>query len=85
LIFSEDAVLTIQLPADIERRLQNLASATGRTVSFYVQQAVLGHIDDLEDLQMAEQRIADIHAGRTTTVPIEDVMKKHGLSDKIIR
>jgi RHH-type rel operon transcriptional repressor/antitoxin RelB len=58
-----------------------LAAATGRTKSFYVRQAIMEQIDDLEDLYLAEQRLTDIRAGRTTTIPIEDVMKKHGVAD----
>jgi RHH-type rel operon transcriptional repressor/antitoxin RelB len=44
-------------------------------------EAILEHLDDFEDVYLAEQRLADIRAGRTTTVPLEDVMKRHGLED----
>jgi RHH-type transcriptional regulator, rel operon repressor / antitoxin RelB len=74
-------LLAIRLPEDIENRLEALAAATGRTKSFYVREAILEHIDDLEDLYLAEQRLADIRAGRSSTIPLEDVMKKHGLAD----
>ncbi len=74
-------MLAIRLPADIEKRLEALAVATGRTKSFYAREAILEHIDDLEDLYLAEQRLTDIRAGRTETIPLEDVMKKHGLAD----
>ncbi len=74
-------MLAIRLPAEIESRLDALAAATGRTKSFYVRQAILEQIDDLEDLYLAEQRLTDIRAGRTATIPIEDVMKKHGVAD----
>jgi RHH-type rel operon transcriptional repressor/antitoxin RelB len=77
----EADVLAIRLPAEIESRLDALAAATGRTKSFYVRQAIMEQIDDLEDLYLAEQRLTDIRAGRTTTIPIEDVMKKHGVAD----
>jgi RHH-type rel operon transcriptional repressor/antitoxin RelB len=74
-------MLAIRLPADIETRLEALAAATGRTKSFYVREAILEHIDDLEDLYLAEQRLTDIRAGRTAMIPLADVMKKHGLAD----
>ena len=74
-------MLAIRLPADIEKRLEALAVATGRTKSFYAREAILEHIDDLDDLYLAEQRLTDIRAGRTETIPLEDVMKKHGLAD----
>lgn len=74
-------MLAIRLPPEIESRLEALAAATGRTKTFYVRQALVKHIDDLEDLYLAEQRLVEIRAGRTKTIPLDDVMKKHGLAD----
>ncbi|CAJ6511041.1 TraY domain-containing protein [Pandoraea nosoerga] len=74
-------MLAIRLPPEIENRLDALAAATGRTKTFYAREAILEHLDDLEDVYLAEQRLADIRAGRTAPVPLEDVMKKYGLAD----
>jgi len=74
-------MLAIRLPAEIENRLDALAKATGRTKTFYAREAILEYMDDLENLYLAEQRLADIRAGRTQTVPLEDVMKQYGLAD----
>lgn len=72
-------MLAIRLPADVERRLEALAKATGRTKTFYAREAILEHLDDLEDLYLAEKRLEDIRAGRTQPVPLEDVMKRYGV------
>ena len=72
-------MLAIRLPADVERRLDALAKATGRTKTFYAREAILEHSDDLEDLYLAEKRLKDIRAGRTQPVPLEDVMKRYGV------
>ena len=72
-------MLAIRLPVEVENRLEALAKATGRTKTFYVREAILEHLDDLEDLYLAEQRLIDIRAGKTQTVPFEEVMKKYGL------
>ena len=72
-------MLAVRLPVDIEKRLEALAKATGRTKTFYVREAILEYIDDLEDVFLAEKRLEDIRAGRTQTVPIEDVMKRYGM------
>lgn len=72
-------MLAIELPADIEARLERLARKTGRSKADYVREAVMEHLDDLEDLYLAEKRLEDVQAGRTQTVPIEEVMKRHGL------
>lgn len=72
-------MLAIRLPSEIETRLEALAQATGRTKTFYVREAILEHLDDLEDLYLAEQRLIDIRAGRSKTVSLEEVMKRYGL------
>jgi RHH-type rel operon transcriptional repressor/antitoxin RelB len=74
-------MLAIRLPEEIEKRLDALAKETGRTKSFYVREAILEHLDDLEDLYIAEKRLADIRAGRSTTVSLEEVMKRYGMVD----
>jgi RHH-type rel operon transcriptional repressor/antitoxin RelB len=74
-------MLALRLPEEIEDRLERLAKATGRTKSFYAREAILEHLDDLEDLYLAEQRLLDIRSGQTQTVPLEDVMKRYGLED----
>ncbi len=56
-------MLTIRLPEEIEKRLEALAKATGRSKTFYAREAILEHPDDLEDLYLAEQRLLDIRAG----------------------
>ncbi|MBU2787022.1 TraY domain-containing protein [Acidithiobacillus sp. VAN18-1] len=74
-------MLAIRLPAEVEIRLEALAKATGRTKTFYAREAILEHLDDLEDLYLAEQRLMDIRAGKTQTVSLEEVMKRYGLED----
>jgi RHH-type transcriptional regulator, rel operon repressor / antitoxin RelB len=72
-------MLAIRLPAEIEDRLEALAKATGRTKTFYVREAILEYIDDLEDVYLAEKRLEGIRAGRTKTIPLEKIMKRHGM------
>ena len=51
-------MLAIRLPNDIEQRLADLARKTGRTKTFYAREAILMHLDDLEDIYLAEERLA---------------------------
>lgn len=51
-------MLALRLPEDIEKRLDALARKTGRTKSFYARQAILEHIEDLEDYFLATKRLA---------------------------
>jgi RHH-type rel operon transcriptional repressor/antitoxin RelB len=74
-------MLAIRLPEEIEKRLDALAKETGRTKSFYVREAILEHLDDLEDIYIAEKELAEIRAGRSKTPPLEEVMKRYGMVD----
>ena len=72
-------MLAIRLSPSIEKRLERLAKRTGRTKTFYAREAILEHLDDLEDLSLAERELALIRAGKLKTVPIEEVMKRYGM------
>ena len=74
-------MLVIELPDDIERRLERLAEATGRTKAFYAREAILAHLSDLEDLYLAEQRLIANRAGRSRTYSLEEVERELGLED----
>jgi RHH-type rel operon transcriptional repressor/antitoxin RelB len=74
-------MLAIRLPQSIEKRLEKLARRTGRTKSYYVREAILEHLDDLEDLYQAERILERIRSGEERTIPLEDVLKRHGLED----
>ncbi len=70
---------SIRLPLEIEKRLKSLAIQTGRTKSFYVKEAIIEHLDEIEDIYLSEQRLEDIRAGRIQTIPLQDVMKRYDM------
>ncbi len=74
-------MLAIRLPQSIEKRLEKLARRTGRTKSFYAREAIVQHLEDLEDLYLAERALERIRNGVDDTIPLEDVMKRHGMED----
>ncbi|MGD9500812.1 MAG: CopG family transcriptional regulator, partial [Halothiobacillus sp.] len=53
----------------------------GRTKTFYAREAILEHLDDLEDLYLAEQRLIDVRAGRSPTYSLDEVERDLGLAD----
>ena len=53
----EVAVLAIRLPGEIEARLAALAAKTGRTKTFYAREAILEHLDEMEDKYLAIDRM----------------------------
>jgi len=74
-------MLAIRLPEGIEERLDILAKATGRTKTFYAREAILEHLDDLEDIYLAEKRYGAVRSGRVKSVSLKDVMKQYDLED----
>ena len=72
---------SIRLPHEIEDRLENLSVKTGRSKSFYVREAILDHLDDVEDTFLAEKRLERINSGRTQTVPLQEVMKRYEMDN----
>ena len=75
------ATLSIRIPDEILQRLENMSVRTGRPKSFYVKEAVLSHLDDLEDIYIAEQRLTEIRAGRSQTHTLDEVESALGLAD----
>jgi len=73
-------MLAIRLPESIEKRLARLAKKTGRTKTYYAREAILQYLDDLEDIYLAEKRLEAIQSGRSKAIPLEEVMRQHGLS-----
>ena len=70
-------MLAIRLPAAIEKRLEQLAKRTGRTKTYYAREAILQHLEDMEDVYLAERVLDRIRKGEERTIPLEDVMKRH--------
>ena len=73
-------MLTVRLPDDLEARLNTLAKTTNRPKRFYVREALERSLEDIEDIYLAEKRLEDIRAGKSKTVPLEEVMKRHGMA-----
>ena len=68
-------MLAIRLPQPIEDRLAALAQETGRTKTTLAREAILEHIDDLEDFYLAEARARK----NRKTIPLDDVERQLGL------
>ncbi len=74
-------MLAIRLPEDLENRLEALAKRTGRTKTFYARQAIERHLEELEDIYDAEQRLIDLRVGSSRTVSLDELTDRYGLED----
>ena len=75
------SAVSLRLPEEVSARLHQLAALTGRSRTFYMIEAITTHLDDLEDLYLAEREVEAIRAGVSTTTPLADVMKRYGMED----
>lgn len=66
-------MLAVNIPKEMESRLEVLAKATGRTKSFYVREMIEKNIDDMEDVYLAEKALENIRAGRSKTYTLDEV------------
>lgn len=73
--------VSLRLPDDVAARLQTLADKTGRSKTFYMVEAINAHLDDLEDLYLAERRWAEIQSGSAQTMSLDAVVQGRGLAD----
>jgi RHH-type transcriptional regulator, rel operon repressor / antitoxin RelB len=74
-------MLAIRLSPELEARLDALAKRTGRTKTFYAREAIIEHIDDLEDLYDVEERYEGFLTNGGKTYTLEEVEKELGLAD----
>jgi RHH-type rel operon transcriptional repressor/antitoxin RelB len=68
-------MLALRLPPEIEKRLDTLAKKTGRSKSFYAREAILRHLEDLEDYYLARRRLAR-RSRRVTLEELEHELDK---------
>jgi RHH-type rel operon transcriptional repressor/antitoxin RelB len=50
-------MLAVKLTPTVEKRLERLARRTGRTKEFHAKKAILDHLDDVEDAEIALRRL----------------------------
>jgi RHH-type rel operon transcriptional repressor/antitoxin RelB len=70
-------MLAIRLDKEIEGRLDQLAKKTGRTKTYYAREAILEHLEDLEDYYLAVEALQN--PGRTHTA--DEAKRELGLQD----
>lgn len=52
---------------------------TGRTKTYYIREAIIEHLDDLEDVYLAEQVVERVRRGEEPLSILEEVDRRLGL------
>jgi RHH-type transcriptional regulator, rel operon repressor / antitoxin RelB len=74
-------VIAVRVPSEIEDRLTRLAKLTGRTKTFYVREALEEHLDELEEIYLAERVLEEVRSGKEETVSLDSLIEQYGLED----
>lgn len=72
---------TVELPAELDRRLEALARASGRSKAACLEDAVTSYLQDQTDVSLAAERTAAVRAGEEETIPLSDLLRRHGVAD----
>ena len=70
---------TFRLSPDLKARVDNLARKTNRSSSYFYNQLVADHIDELEDIYDCFAIIENVKKGKEKTVLLGKVMSDYGL------
>jgi len=70
-------MLALRLPKQLEKRLERLATTTGRTKSFYAKQAIVEFLEAEEGYLLALARLERQRPG----IPLEELERRLGPAD----
>ena len=63
---------TLRMPPEVENRYKRLADETGRSASYYYNQALSGSIDELEYTYGLLKQVEDYRAGKLETYTLDE-------------
>lgn len=66
-------MLALRLKPELEKRLTNLATKTGRTKTFYATKAIEQQLDEMEDYYLAEESYKEWIAEGKKTYSFDEV------------
>lgn len=72
---------SIRLAPEIERRLDYLASQSGRTKAYYLREIIEHGIEEMEDYYLAADVVERVHKDQKQVHSSADIMKGPGLVD----
>jgi RHH-type rel operon transcriptional repressor/antitoxin RelB len=74
-------VTSMRIPTELNERYSKLAKETGRSRSYYVNEALKEAIDRLEYEYGLMKKVEDFRAGKLETVTLDELEESLGLED----
>lgn len=76
-----DKQTRIEISEETCQRLEELSRRTGRSITQILIEAIETHLEDLEDIALAEQTLERIRRGEESVLSAEQVWREMGLED----
>jgi len=73
--------ISIRLSPETEKRINILATETGRSKAYYLRELIEGGLDELEDHYLTERVMERIRKGEEKTYSLDEVEAELGLAD----
>lgn len=73
-------MINVELNQDLEAHIRAVSANTDRPLEDHVRDALVRYFEDLEDVMLAEKRLAALEAGHETTISLDEVKAKLGLA-----
>jgi len=70
-------LLNLRVPENLAQRFSALATATDRSLSFYLLKALATQIDELESVYLSEQRLIEMRAGKAQPIPLSEIASEY--------
>ena len=71
--------LSIRIPDDIAKRLEDLANLSRRTKTQIALEAISWYLDKMEDIYVSECRLEELRSGRVQPLSLDDLIESHGI------
>lgn len=71
----------VQIPEDLDNRLNALARRTGRSKSSFVREALIQQLDDIEDYYLGMETLERIRKGEERVYSSAEARRELGLDD----
>lgn len=65
--------LNVRLDEELDRRLEALATRTGRSKAFYASEAIEGFLDDREDYFLAKDALAQFRDSDDVAIDVDTI------------
>jgi len=72
-------MVTIELPIAAEMALASFASQDGHSREELVVDAVLEYLSERQAIAIADERLAELEAERSSTLSLDKVMERYGM------